>query len=499
MENRNNEQFFLDFLSHLTRLGYEDKEGVDKIKAAWKFASDAHFGQKRFSGDDYITHSLEVARIIASWKLDITSIIAGLLHDTVEDGAATDEDINKYFGEEVARLVDGVTKVSKLRLRGSDEENFVENLRKMFLAMAKDLRVVLVKLADRLHNMRTLEFIPEEKQKRIAKETLDVYAPLAERLGMGNVKAELNDLAFPYLFPEEYQRILSESKVHYKKTEEVIKKIKSSLLKEFAEEGIKPLINARKKSYYSLWKKLNRPGRDWDFDQIYDIVALRIIVDTVSECYSCLGIVHKHYKVFVGSQISDYISQPKPNGYRSLHTRIVGPGGRVVEIQIRTKEMQEEAEYGIAAHWAYSESKSKKSTDDETLQEEGVKVKNKLSWVKQLASWQSEIKDSKEFLEAVKFDALSERIFVFSPKGDVFDLPVDSTPVDFAYSVHTTLAQYLGGAKVNGKIVPLSHKLNSGDVVEIIKSKNPKTPNVDWLEFVKTRVAKSEIKKKTKR
>lgn len=493
-----NEHLFLEFLSDLKRLGYEDTEGLDKLKTAWKFASDAHFGQKRFSGEDYITHSLEVAHIIATWKLDMTSIIAGLLHDTVEDGAATADDITKYFGEEVVILVDGVTKVSKLKLRGSDEEEFVENLRKMFLAMAKDLRVVLIKLADRLHNMRTLEFLPEEKQKRFAKETLDIYAPLAERLGMGNVKAELNDLAFPYLFPAEYQRVLFESKVHYKKAEEVIKKIKFTLLKAFAEEGIKPSINARKKSLYSLWRKLNRPGRDWDFDQIYDIVALRIVVDTISECYSCLGMVHKHYKVFVGSQISDYISQPKPNGYRSLHTKIVGPGGRVVEIQIRTKEMQEEAENGIAAHWAYSESKSGGRIDDTILQEEGVKVKNKLNWVKQLAAWQSEIKDSKEFLEAVKFDALSERIFVFSPKGDVFDLPTDSTPVDFAYSVHTSLAEFLGGAKVNGKVVPLSQKLHSGDLVEILKNKYPKPPNGDWLEFVKTRSAKSEIKKKLK-
>lgn len=473
-------------------------EDIKIIEKAWKFASDAHFGQKRFSGDDYITHSLEVAQIIATWKLDVASIAAGLLHDTVEDGAATAKDITNYFGEEVAILVDGVTKVSKLKLRGSDEEEFVENLRKMFLAMAKDLRVVLIKLADRLHNMRTLEYLPEEKQKRIAKETLDIYAPLAERLGMGNVKSELNDLAFPYLYPDDYTKVVKESAFYFKKSEERIDKIKKTLLRQLASEGIDVKINGRKKTIYSFWRKLNRPGIEWDYEKVYDIVALRVLVKTKEDCYTALGIILRNYKLDPSNKISDFIAHPKPNGYQSIHVKVVGPGDGMVEIQVRTYEMHEQAERGIAAHWAYEEVKKVGSLHDDVLERKGVTVSTKLGWVKQLASWQSEIKDSKEFLDAVKFDALSERIFVFSPKGDVFDLPTDSTPVDFAYSVHTSLAEFLGGAKVNGKVVPLSQKLKSGDVVEILKNKYPKPPNGDWLEFVKTRSAKSEIKKKIK-
>lgn len=475
---------------------YNDKEkdyGI--VEKAWEFAKVAHTGQKRKTGDPYASHPLETAGILAGWKLDIDSVVAGLLHDTIEDGGAKRKDIVEEFGEDIALLVDGVTKVSHLKLKGSSGEEFVENLRKMFLAMAKDLRVVLVKLADRLHNMRTLHALSSEKQKRIARETLEVFAPLAERLGMGEVKAQLDDLAFPYVHPEEHKKVKEESSEHYKKTKSHIKKMKRKLLHLLAEEGIRAKIDGRKKHLYSLWKKLERPEVGWDFDKIHDIIALRIIVDTVADCYTALGIVHSEYKPVPHLGISDFIAQPKPNGYRSIHTKVFGPGERIVEVQVRTHKMHEEAEYGVAAHWAYGEAKSKGITD-KVLEEEGVAPgKDKLSWVKQLADWQKEMSDTEEFMRAVKFDALSHRNFVFSPKGDVFDLPKGATPIDFAFAVHTKLGNYIKGAKVDGKIVPLDHKLKSGNVVEILKSKNKKKPNEDWLSFVVTNTARREIKK----
>jgi GTP pyrophosphokinase len=471
------------------------KASVDKIEEAWNFAKLAHYGQKRLSGEPFICHVLETAKILNDWKLDTASIAAGLLHDTTEDGGATPEDIDKKFGEEIAQLVAGVSKISYLKLRGSKEEAFVENLRKMFLSMAKDLRVVLIKLADRLHNMRTLSYLPVVKQQRIAQETLEVYAPLADRLGMGEIKAELEDLAFPYVYPEEYKKLMSVSQGHYKKVEEIIEKMKRNILKSLAEEGIQAKIQARKKHLYSLWKKLQRSDIDWDFDKIYDINAIRVIVDTVSECYSSLGIIHKLYKPVPHIGISDFIAQPKPNGYQSIHTKILGPGGKIVEVQIRTGYMHQQAEYGIAAHWAYSEAKTKGVKEERLEKGTFFAAKDKLSWVKQLVDWQNEIKDSKEFIEAVKFDALKERNFVFSPEGDVYDLPKGATPVDYAFAVHTDLANYIKGAKVNKKIVSLDHELESGDVVEIIKTKNAKTPSGRWLDFVVTTIAKREIGK----
>ena len=471
------------------------KSKLVKVNKAWEFTKQAHIGQKRLSGEDFIIHPLEVARILTEWKLDIDSVIAGLLHDTTEDGGATKDDLEKEFGEQISLLVEGVSKVSYLKLRGSKEEEFVENLRKMFLAMAKDLRVVLIKLADRLHNMRTLSYLPDFKQKRISQETLEIYAPLADRLGMGEVKAELEDLAFPYVYRQEYEKVLSESKVHYKRIEEVIDRMKKNILKELAEEGIKAKIQARKKHLYSLWKKLQRSDIEWDFNKIHDIIAIRVIVGSVSECYSSLGIIHKLYKPVPYIGISDFIAQPKPNGYQSIHTKVFGPGTKIVEIQIRTFLMHEQAEFGIAAHWAYAEAKTRGLK--EKMLEEGMPrvAKDKLSWVKQLVDWQSEIKDTKEFYEAVKFDALKERNFVFSPEGDVYDLPEGATPIDFAYAVHTDLANYIKSAKANGKIVPLDYKLKSGDIVEIIKTKNSKIPSRGWLDFVVTTTAKREIGK----
>ncbi len=473
---------------------YSSRPNIPAIKNAWRFAKLAHAGQKRLSGEDFVVHPLAVARRLAEWRLDSTSIIAGLLHDTIEDGGAKREDIVSGFGERVAELVDGVTKVTTLRLRGSKEAIFTENLRKMLLVMAKDLRVILVKLADRLHNLNTLYALPLKKQIENAEETLEIYAPLAERLGMGKVKGELEDLAFSYVYPDEYKKVIDESAVFYKEAEKHIEIMKRRILKELARNGIMAQIHGRKKHLYSLWLKLQRPEIDWDFSKVHDIVALRIITGTVVNCYTALGITHQVYKPVPHIGISDFIAQPKPNGYQSIHTKVFGPGGRIVEVQIRTRKMHEEAEFGIAAHWAYGEAKSS-GAKDVKLEKGEVTVGEKLTWVKQLVRWQNELTDTKEFLRAVKFDALKHRNFVFSPQGDVYDLPAGATPIDFAYAVHTDLGNYLKGVKVDGRIVPLNYKLKSGEVVEILKSRNKKPPNRDWLEFVATTLARREIKK----
>jgi len=472
----------------------DEKADIEKIKFAWEFAKIAHTDQKRLSGESFVNHPLQAARILAEWRLDATSIIAALLHDTIEDGGAIRSDIVKEFGEEVALLVDGVTKVTSLRLKGSKEEVYTENLRKLLLVMAKDLRVVLVKLADRFHNMRTLSALPVNKQKENATETLEIYAPLAERVGVGEIKGQLEDLAFPFVYPKEYKKTVESSKAHYKEVEKYIGKMRRVLLTKLAKENIKAKIHGRKKHLYSLWKKLNRPEINWDFGKIHDVVAMRIVVNTIPQCYTALGIVHGTYRPVPSIGISDFIAQPKPNGYRSIHTKVFGSGRRIVEIQIRTHKMHKQAEYGIAAHWAYGDAKST-GLKDSLLQAGGIKVdKNKLLWVKKLIKWQNEITDSKEFLEAVKFDALHHRNFVFSPLGDVYDLPSGSTPVDFAYAVHTDLGNYVKGAKADGKMVGLDYKLKSGQVVEVLKAKTPNV-NVDWLGFVATTLAKREIKK----
>lgn len=467
-----------------------------KLNKVLSFAVAAHFGQKRLSGEDYIWHGYEVGKILIHWRLDTDSIIAGILHDSVDDGAASYEDLKEVFGEGIAELVMGVTTLGRIRLRGSRNNEFVENLRKMFLAMSQDLRVVLIKLADRLHNMRTLSSLAPCKQKKIAQETLEIFAPLAERLGMGEVKSELEDLAFPYVYPEKYEEVIKLSRSQYKEASQHIFKMRRTILRALAKEAVAGAkLYARKKHLYSLWRKLERKDIKGDFSQIHDIVAMRILVSSIKDCYVALGVVHSHYKPVPHLGISDFIAQPKPNGYRSIHTKVFGPKNRIVEVQIRTFTMHEEAEYGVAAHWAYSEAKSRGKVTSNEL-EAGISVgEDKLNWVKQLATWQEEIVDSKEFLAAVKFDALSDHNFVFSPKGDVFDLPVDATPVDFAFCVHTKLGNYIQGAKVDGKVVPLSCKLKSGQVVEIIKAKNPKKPNRDWLRFVKTQTARRIIQK----
>jgi len=470
------------------------KPDIKKIESAWKFAQTAHAGQRRLSGEEFIMHPLEVAKILATWRLDTTSIVAALLHDTIEDGGVAREDIVKKFGEDVARLVDGVTKVTTLRLKGSVEKEYVENLRKMLLVMAKDIRVILIKLADRLHNMKTLSALPVDKQKENAVETLEIYAPLAERLGIGEIKGQLEDLAFPFVYPQEYKKTVKRSKIYYKKAEERIRIMKRNLLRKLAKEGITAEIHGRKKHLYSLWKKLARPEIDWDFNKVNDIIALRIIVSKVAQCYTALGVVHNTYKPVPNIGVSDFIAQPKPNGYQSIHTKVFGSAKGIVEVQIRTRKMHEQAEFGVASHWAYSDAKSE-GAKDSLLEKRGIKVdRKKLHWVKQLIKWREEINDTKEFLRAVKFDALHHRNFIFSPMGDVYDLPSGATPVDFAYAIHSGLGNFAKGALVDGKMVSLDYKLKSGEVVEILKSKKPNV-NRGWLEFVVTNTARREISK----
>lgn len=483
---------FASLLSQVKR--YNPQADIGLIEKAYQFASLVHEGQKRLSGDDFMTHPLAVAQALTDWRLDSHSIASGLLHDVVEDGGVKLESVEKKFGKEITLLVDGVSKIGEIKLRGSKEEEFVENLRKMIVVMAKDLRVVLIKLADRYHNMQTLSPLPPEKQKRIARETLEVYAALAERLGIGEMKGLLEDLAFPYVFPEDYQWVKKYSVPYFKEANEYIKKLKREVLKTLAEKGIRAQVHGRAKHLYSLYKKLCRPEINKDFKKIYDLMALRIIVKTVEQCYATLGIIHELYKPVPAKGISDFIAQPKPNGYRSIHTTVFGPGGRITEVQIRTEEMHQQAENGIAAHWFYGKKKQDGLSDKE-LERGFFAPDEKMAWVKELVAWQKEITDSQEFIDSLKFDALKHRNFIFSPKGDVFDLPVGATPVDFAYAVHTDLGDSCCGAKVDGKLASLNYKLKSGQVVEIVKDKKKKGPSRDWLNFVLTRLAKNQIAK----
>jgi len=482
----------------LVKTIHEYNENVDlvRIRRAFEFAKLAHAGEKRISGSEVIWHPLETSIILASWKMDIATIVAGLLHDTIEHGAATEKDISEYFGEEVLGLVKGVTKVSKIKLKGSSDEIFVENLRKMFLAIAKDLRIVFLRLAERIDNLKSYEYVPEEQRKLYAKDSLEIYAPLAERLGMWEVKTQIDDLSFPYVYPQEYQKVKKLSALYYKDAEKRVEKMKKNLLRQLKREGVDAKIHGRKKGLFSLWKKLDRPEIDWDLAKIHDIVALRMLVEEVSECYVALGIVHKYFKPIPHLALADFIAVPKPNGYSSIHTKVFGENDKAVEIQITTHNLHEENQYGLAAHWHLSLIKSRKgiSSKDIDVGKHNV-VGKKFEWVEKLAEWQKEISDSEEFLKAVKFDALSRRIFVFSPKGDVFDLPMNATPVDFTFAVHSDLGDYIKAAKVDGKIVPLNYKLKSGQVVEILKSKEKRLPSHDWLEFVVTNFARREITK----
>lgn len=463
---------------------------------ALNFARLAHYGQKRLSGEDFVNHPITVANTLKSWNLDDKAIIAGLLHDTVEDGGATRDDLVKEFGEEIATIVDGVTKITKIHLKGSTSELFVENLRKMLLVMAQDLRVILVKLADRLHNMQTLSYLPLEKQAENAKETLEIYAPLAERLGMGAVKGQLEDLSFQYAFPQEYTKITQTSNKLFQQGEIYGERFKKQLNQLLQKKIPGVVINVRKKHVYSLFRKLQRPENAGDISKIHDLIAARALVNTVEECYLALGAIHGKWHPVPYLGVTDFIANPKPNGYRSIHTKIFGPEGKIVEIQIRTFEMHNQAEMGIAAHWQYSQIKNTGVSDTKLT---NIRVSSsKLSWVKQLATWQKEITDSEEYMRSLKFDALQHRNLVFSPIGDVYDLPRGATPLDYAYAVHTKLGHQARGALVNGRMVSLHHQLVNGDVVEIIIDRNRKKPSHEWLNFVVTRTARREISKALK-
>jgi len=467
---------------------YNPEADFELIKKAYDFAYKAHKGQHRVSGEKYIFHPLEVAMILAELELDSITIAASLLHDVVEDTHYKLEDIKENFGNEIALLVDGVTKLGKLKYK-SKEEQQAENLRKMFLAMAKDIRVILIKLADRLHNMRTLGHLPKSKIKEKAQETLEIFAPLAHRLGISKIKWELEDLAFRHLKPDKYYELVQKVVKKREEREQQINNVKNILMSKLKEAGIKVEIQGRPKHFYSIYKKMVE--RNKTFEQIYDLAAVRILVDTVKDCYGVLGIVHTIWKPIPG-RFKDYIAMPKPNMYQSLHTTVIGPNGEPIEIQIRTWEMHRTAEYGIAAHWRYKEgNKGDKEFD------------KKLSWLRELLEWQRDMKDAKEFMESLKIDLFTDEVFVFTPKGDVINLPSGSTPIDFAYKIHTDIGHSCIGAKVNGKIVPLDYKLRNGDRVEILTSSYPNSgPSRDWLKIVNTSQARNKIRqwfKKEKR
>ncbi|OGE78996.1 MAG: hypothetical protein A2751_00865 [Candidatus Doudnabacteria bacterium RIFCSPHIGHO2_01_FULL_46_14] len=459
---------------------------VKLLERAYQFASLAHQGQKRKSGDDYIMHSLAVANYLGNHlHMDMDTVVAGMLHDVPEDTKTTLPEIRQNFGPQVAFMVEGITKLGKIKLRNQRDENYIETLRKMFLSMAADIRVVLIKLADRRHNMKTIEFLPEEKRKRIARETLEVYAPIANRLGMGELTGELEDLAFPVVYPKDYEWLAGQVKERYEEMAIYVKRVRDTIIKNFHEAGIKWTdIHGRAKHLYSLYEKILRPKYDRDITKIYDLVALRIITKNLEDCYATLGVLHSKYRPLPG-RIKDYIAFPKPNGYRSIHTTVFGPEGRVLEVQIRTAEMHYEAEYGIAAHWAYIEHGKPKW---------GYKIPKQLEWVTQLRDWQKDIGgSSEEFMEALKIDFFKNRIFIFTPKGEVKDLPEGATTLDFAFAVHTDLGLYAMGAKVNGKMGKLSDELSNGDVVEIVKGSKINVSR-DWMGVARTSSARSKIK-----
>lgn len=473
------EKVLKEYLNHFP----DDKTGLELIKKSASFAEEAHKNQKRANGEEYFIHLLETAYRLAKWKLDADSISAGFLHDTIEDCGVTKEELEKTFGSDITFLVEGVTKISNLKYK--EGEAGIESLRKMILAISHDLRVIFVKLADRLHNMQTLNFVNPNKQKRIALETIEIYAPLAYRLGMQGVAGELEDLAFPYAYPDKHKWLNENIKETYEERMKYLSSVEPFIRKQLEKAQISSFsIDYRAKRLYSLYKKLMR--FDMNLEQIYDLVALRIVVDSIEECYLVLGIIHQIWPPMPG-KIKDYIALPKPNGYRSLHTTVFCLDNKPTEFQIRTKDMHEEAEHGSAAAWLYA---SQKHTDKRSQKSADSK---EIYWIKQLKEWQNQFPGSKEFVEALKIDFFSDRIFVLTPKGKVIDLPVGSTPIDFAYKVHTDVGNSCIGAKVNNKLVPLDHKLQSGDVVEVITQKSKK-PSKDWVSFVKTNYAKKKIK-----
>ena len=465
---------------------YHPSTDISMIDKAFQIANNAHKGQVRKSGEPYIIHPLCVAIILADLELDKETIVAGLLHDVVEDTVMTSEEIREEFNAEVELLVDGVTKLGQLNYSADKVEVQAENLRKMFLAMAKDIRVILIKLADRLHNMRTLKYMPPHKQKEKARETMDIYAPIAQRLGISKVKIELDDLSLKYLKPEVYYDLVE--KINLKKSERqaFIDQIVGDVRAHIEKASINAQIDGRIKHFFSIYKKM--VNQDKTIDQIYDLFAVRIIVDTVRDCYAALGIIHEMYKPIPG-RFKDYIAMPKPNMYQSLHTTLIGPSGQPFEIQIRTFEMHRTAEYGIAAHWKYKEVSNNGKVSVTQSEEE------KMSWLRQILEWQRDMSDNKEFLSLLKsdLDLFSESVYCFTPAGDVKTLPNGSTPIDFAYNVHSAVGNKMVGARVNGKLVPIEYVIKNGDRVEIITSQNSKGPSRDWLKVVKSTQAKNKI------
>lgn len=470
------EKITVDDLTKMIRT-YCTQKDVELIRLAYDFANNAHEGQTRQSGEPYIEHPLKAAYILAQMQIDVNIVVAAILHDIPEDTEITLEEIEKKFGSDIANMIKGITKLGKIKYRGV--ERYIENLRKMFVAMAEDVRVMIIKFADRIHNLSTLEALPEKKRFRIALESLEIYAPIANRLGMGEFKGLLEDLSFPHILPKEYkktkelrEKILTEKSAYLEKIIEIAKQ-------ELDNFNIKYIsIHGREKQIYSLYEKLLR--KNWEIENIHDIVAARIIVKDLGECYAALGIIHKLWTPLKG-RIKDYISQPKPNGYQSLHTTVFCEEGKIVEFQIRSIAMHEEAEYGIAAHWHYDEHGSRLPAKD-------------IQWAKELAQIQKEVLNNIKDLEEIKVDFFRNHIFAFTPHGDVIDLPEDATPIDFAYHIHTEIGNKCNGAKINDQMVSLDTPIKSGDVVEIITDKNRKGPSPDWLKFVKTHLAKNHIK-----
>jgi GTP pyrophosphokinase len=458
---------------------YSPGGDVEVIQRAYEFSAEVHRGQRRLSGEPYLTHPLQVAGIIADLRLDPASVATALLHDTVEDTLATLAEIEARFGPEIAALVDGVTKIGQINFT-SREEKQAENFRKMLLAMARDIRVILVKLADRTHNMRTLGHLPHERQLEIAQETLEIYAPLAHRLGIYWLKSELEDNALRYLHPEVYYQLKRSVAKKKAEREKYTKEVVSVLSRRLAEAGLEAEVTGRPKHFYSIYQKMQ--AQNLLFDQIYDLVAFRVVVDTIGECYEALGVVHASWKPVPG-RFKDYVALPKANGYQSLHTTVIGPYGERIEIQIRTREMHRVAEYGIAAHWRYKQSDAAVGADDG----------QRFAWLRQLLEWQQHLDDPQEFLRSVKEDLFSEEVFVFTPKGDLLNFPVGATVIDFAYRIHSEVGHHCAGARVNGRIVPLRYQMQSGDTVEIITTAT-QTPSKDWLKLVKTSRAKNRIR-----
>lgn len=463
---------------------YHPSDDISMIEKAYKIANKAHENQFRKSGEPYIIHPLCVAIILARLELDKETIVAGILHDVVEDTPLTSQDITREFNQEIAQLVDGVTKLTQISYETDKIELQAENLRKMFLAMANDIRVILIKLADRLHNMRTLQFMKPEKQREKSRETMDIYAPIAQRLGISKIKIELDDLSLKYLEPDVYKDLNEKIELGKEEREEFISAIIEEVGNHISNAGIDAKVSGRVKHLFSIYKKMVNQHKT--FDQIYDLFAVRIIVDDVKDCYAALGIIHEMYKPIPG-RFKDYIAMPKPNRYQSLHTTLIGPQGKPFEIQIRTQEMHRIAEYGIAAHWKYKANQYGQNTSDN---EEA-----KLTWLRQILEWQRDMSDNKEFLSLIKsdLDLFSENVYAFTPSGDVKNLPNGSTPIDFAYSIHSAVGNKMVGARVNGKLVTIDYKIQNGDRIEILTSQNSKGPSRDWLKLVKSTQAKNKI------